>query len=107
VIGDPLWFLVAVVAATLCVSAVADGVAGWWADMRSPVRRALRAVEGGGDAREVARRLRGMELQGRIRLCCDVAVRCLEGAGRCGRLERRLRRGAAGWLREAIEEMKR
>jgi hypothetical protein len=43
---------------------------------------------------------------GRPRFCLGVALRCLEGAGRCDRLEGRLRREAAGWLRQAHKEMK-
>ncbi len=48
-----------------------------------------------------------MEVDGRARLCWDVAVRCLEGAARFERLGPRLRREAAGWMRMMIEEMKR
>ena len=54
---------------------------------------AARTLEGGEDAGEVARRLRGVELQGRAGLCLGVARRCLEGAGRSGRLEARLSGG--------------
>ena len=108
VVGYPLEFLVMVVVAILLVSAVADVVAGWWEDVRSPAGRVLlRAVEGGGDPVRIAERLRAMDVpEGRARLCRDVAVRCLEGAARFGRLEGRLRREAAGWTREMIKEMK-
>jgi hypothetical protein len=43
---------------------------------------------------------------GRPRFCLDVAVRCLERAGRYDRLEGWLRREAAGWLRQAHKEMR-
>ena len=55
----------------------------------------------------VAGRLRGLPLGGRARLCMDVAVRCLEGAGSHQRLERRLTREAEGRVRQAIKELRR
>jgi membrane protein implicated in regulation of membrane protease activity len=57
------------------------------------------------DPRVVLERLRGLELRGRARLCREVAARCSEEAARHGRLERRLRGEAAGWLRETIKEL--
>ena len=59
------------------------------------------------DPRVAAGRLRAMAVEGRARLGRNVAVRCLEGAARFGRLEAMLRREAAGWMRMMIEEMKR
>ena len=51
--------------------------------------------------------LRGVDIEGRARLCRDVAARCLEGAARHGRLEGRLRREAAGWIFQMYKEMRR
>ena len=69
------------------------------------MRRSLRAAEGHEDLRVVAERLRAIDVgRGRARLCRDVAVRCLEGAGRFRRLEGRLRREAAGWIRDMVKE---
>ena len=66
----------------------------------------IRALGAGEDARGVAERLRGLDLGGRAGTCLGVAVRCLEEAGRHGRLEGRLRREAGRWLKETIKEMK-
>jgi hypothetical protein len=44
--------------------------------------------------------------EGRPGLCLDMALRCLEGSARFGRLEAKLRREAAGWMRLMIKEMK-
>jgi hypothetical protein len=68
---------------------------------------AARDIGDGGDPREIAERLRDVDVQeGRQVLCLDMALRCLEGAARFGRLEARLRREAAGWVRMMIKEMK-
>ena len=55
----------------------------------------------------VMRGLQGLELPGRAGTCLRVAVRCLERAGRCRRVERGMRREAARWMRRAREEMER
>ena len=73
---------------------------------RDPVLEAARALGEGEDAWVVAHGLQGVDLEGRAGLCLGVAVRCLVEAGRQGRLEARLRKEGARWLREAIEEMK-
>ena len=109
-IGNPLEFLVMVVVATLFISAIVDHMAGPRdTTATTPPERALlrgiRAVGLGDDPRAVARRLRGVDLpEGRPRLCRDVAARCLERAGGCRRLDRRLRREARRWLRAAVDE---
>jgi hypothetical protein len=68
---------------------------------------AARDIGDGGDPREIANRLRDVDVKGRPRLCLDMALRCLEGAGRFRRLETRLRREAEGWVKMLIKEMKR
>jgi len=69
--------------------------------------RAQRAIWLDEDPRVVIMRLRGVGLRGRPRLRRDIAVRCLERAGRCERLDRSLRREAAMWLRAARDELAR
>jgi hypothetical protein len=55
----------------------------------------------------IAERLRDVDIcEGRPGLCLDMALRCLEGAARFGRLEGILRRETAGWVRMMIKEMK-
>jgi hypothetical protein len=71
------------------------------------LRRVQRAIWLDGDPRSVIVRLRGVGLRGRPRLRRDIAVRCLERAGRCERLDRKLRREAARWLRAARDEFSR
>ena len=84
-------------------SLLVSGMERGWALWR--LRRSL--AEGQEDLRLVAEGLRGLDVgRGRARLCRDVAVRCLEGAGRFRRLEAVMRREAAGWMREMKEEMK-
>jgi hypothetical protein len=56
------------------------------------LRRAQRAIWLDEDPRLVIMRLRGVGLRGRPRLRRDIAIRCLERAGRCDRLDRMLRR---------------
>jgi hypothetical protein len=69
---------------------------------------AARDIGDGGDPREIAGLLRDVDVQeGRTRLCLDMALRCLEGAARFGRLEARLRQEAAGWVLMLIKEMNR
>jgi hypothetical protein len=68
---------------------------------------AARDIGDGGDPREIADRLRDLDVpEGRSMLCLDMTLRCLEGAARFGRLEARLRREAAGWVHLMIKEMK-
>ncbi len=99
-----------VLVATLFIAAIADSLTGPKDTVAAtpPERallRGLRAVALGDDPRAVARRLRGVDLpEGRPRLCRDVAARCLERAGGCRRLDRRLRREARRWLRAAVDE---
>jgi hypothetical protein len=70
-------------------------------------REAARDIGNGGNLREIAERLRTMDVpEGRPGLCLDMALRCLEGSARFGRLEAKLRREAAGWMRLMIKEMK-
>ena len=71
-----------------------------------PLLEAAKALDEGEDAWVVAHGLQGVDLEGRAGLCLGVAVRCLTEAGRHGRLEARLRKEAAVWLRETIKEMK-
>jgi hypothetical protein len=73
---------------------------------RDPGLEAARALGEGEDAWVVAHGLQGVVLEGRAGLCLGVARRCLEEAGRHGRLEARLRTEAARWLRETIKELK-
>jgi hypothetical protein len=70
------------------------------------LREGISALEGGEDAWVVAHGLVGVDLPGRAGMCLGVARRFLREAGRHGRLEGRLRREAAGWVRETIREMK-
>jgi hypothetical protein len=62
---------------------------------------AIEALDRGEDHSRVVERVRRLELRGRSRLCRDTALRCLVEAGRCRRLDRRLRGAAARWLGEA------
>ena len=71
-----------------------------------PLLESTKALEEGEDAWMVAHGLQGVVLEGRAGLCLGVAVRCLREAGRHGRLEGRLRKEAAKWLKEAFKEMK-
>jgi len=72
----------------------------WW--RRTAAGRTLtRAIRLGEDHHGVIERVRGLDLRGRPRLCRDTALRCLAEAGRCRRMDGRLRGAAAGWLREA------
>jgi hypothetical protein len=74
---------------------------------RRVLLEAARDIGRGGDPREITGRLEGVEVpEGRPRSYRDVAVRCLEMAGRHRRLEGRLRGEAAGWLKRASREMK-
>ena len=72
---------------------------------RLVLRAAARVAESGEDVGRAAAGLEALRLRGRARLCRDVAMRCLEQAGRHERLEGRLRREAGRWVREAIEEL--
>jgi len=78
--------------------------------MEDPVDRALqraqRAIWLDEDPRVVIVRLRGVGLRGRPRLRRDIAPRCLERAGRCDRLDRKLRRKVARWLQAARNELR-
>ena len=110
-VGNPVASLVALAVAYLLFSLLADGLSRGWARLgeERPLSRrgACMLVEQGEEPRDAAKRLRAMDVpEGRARLCRDVAVRCLEGAARSGRLEARLRREAAGWLRQMFTEMK-
>jgi len=69
------------------------------------LRRAQRAIWLDEDPRVVIMRLRGVGLRGRPRLRADIAVRCLERARRSERLDRKLRREAARWVRAARDEL--
>ena len=77
--------------------------------MEDPVdqalQRAQRAIWLDEDPRVVIMRLRGVSLRGRPRLRRDIAVRCLERARRSERLDRKLRREAARWVRAARDEL--
>ena len=110
-VGDPVASLVALAVAYALFSMLADGLSVGWARLggeRLLSRRgACMLMEQGEEPRDAAERLRAMDVPGgRAQLCRDVAVRCLEGAARSGRLEARLRREAAGWLRQMFKEMK-
>ncbi len=69
------------------------------------LRRAIRAVRDGEHPRRVLDGLSGLELRGRPGLRLGVARRCLEEAGRQGRLERRMRREAVRWLQATKDEL--
>jgi len=68
------------------------------------LRRAQRAIWLDEDPRGIVVRLRGVDLRGRPRLRRDITLRCLERAGRCDRLDRKLRQEAARWLQAARDE---
>jgi hypothetical protein len=71
------------------------------------LQRAQRAIWLEEDPRGIRVRLRGAGLRGRPRLRRDIALRRLERARRCERLDRKLRREAAMWLRAARDELSR
>ena len=71
------------------------------------LQRAQRAIWCEEDPRIVIMRLREARLRGRAGLRRDVAVRCLEGAGRHRRLEDRLRHEAEKWIRMTKDELAR
>jgi len=78
-----------------CALALLDVVVMW---RRTAAGRALtRAIRLGEDHYGVIECVRGLDLRGRPRLCRDAALRCLAEAGRCRRME--------GRLREAREEV--
>jgi len=89
----------AVVASLTALSAVALRMS---LKMEDPadraLRRAQRAIWYEEDPRVVIMRLRGVGLRGRPRLRRDIALRCLERARRCERLDRSMRREAARWV---------
>jgi hypothetical protein len=94
--------------AGLCGAVAVDEAARWRA--RRPVaeralERAAWALYFEEEPRVVMRGLEGLELPGRAGMCLRLAVRCLERAGRCRRVERGMRREAARWVRRAREEM--
>jgi hypothetical protein len=109
--SDPLSSLV-LIFALLSLLAIALPVLGSSPDDGTPspgiaLLAAADAIGDGEDPRQIAKHLREVDVpEGRPRFCLDVALRCLEGAGRCDRLEGRLRREAAGWLRQADKEMR-
>ena len=70
------------------------------------LRRAQRAIWLDEDPRGIVVRLRGVDLRGRPRLRRDIALRCLERARRCERLDRSMRYEAARWLGRAREELR-
>ena len=100
--GNVCVSLAALAVAYAAFSLLATGLSRGWRWWRCSSRMTVDE-----DPRVVAERLRAMDVQGRARLCRDVAVRCLEGAARFERLEARLRREAAGWMRMMIKEMER
>jgi len=69
------------------------------------LRRAQRAIWLDEDPRGIVTRLRGVGLRDRPRLRRDIPLRCLERAGRCDRLDRKLRRDAARWLQASRDEL--
>jgi len=90
--------------AALCLMAYLRAVAGETPDFRI-VSHALNDLQLDKDPRLVIMRLREARLRGRAGLRRDVAVRCLEGAGRHRRLEGRLLREAERWLRRTKDEL--
>jgi hypothetical protein len=70
------------------------------------LRRAQRAIWLDEDPQGIIVRLRGVDLRGRPRLRRDIALRCLERARRCERLDRSMRYEAARWLGKAREELR-
>ena len=101
--GNVCVSLAALAVAYAAFSLLATGLSRGWRWWRCSSRMTVDE-----DPRVVAERLRAMDVpDGRARLCRDVAVRCLEGAARFERLEARLRREAAGWMRMMIKEMER
>jgi hypothetical protein len=74
---------------------------------RQALLAAVRALTDGEDPGSVLEGLRGVDVpEGRARMCLGVARRCLHRASRCRWVEWRMRREAAGWLRETIREMR-
>ncbi len=96
--------------AGLCCAVVADEAVRWRAS-RPTAERALERAAWGlyfeDEPLAVIGGLRGLEMPGRAGLCLRLAVRCLERAGRCRRLERGMRRETARWVRRARGEMER
>ena len=88
----------------LCLIAYLRAVAGETPDHRI-VSHALNDLQLDKDPRLVIMRLREAGLRGRAGLRRDVAVRCLEGAGRHRRLEGRLLREGERWLRGTRDEL--
>jgi hypothetical protein len=109
-LGDPLSVL-ALVFAFIALLAITIPVLRSIPYDRTPSPRtvllaAAVAIGDGEDPRQIADRLRDVDVpKGRARFCLDIAVRCLERAGTYDRLEGRLRREAAGWMRKAFKEM--
>jgi hypothetical protein len=103
-LGTPAGLAVAGFLAALCLMAYLRAVAGETPDHRI-VSRALNDLQLDRDPRLVIMRLQEAGLRGRAGLRRDVAVRCLEGAGRHRRLEGRLLREAERWLRRTKDEL--
>ena len=106
--SDALRLRAVSVLAGLCGAVVVDEVARWTARRPAAERmleRAAWALYLEEEPRAVMRGLEGLELPGRAGTCLRVAVRCLERAGRCRRVERGMRREAARWVRRARGEM--
>ena len=103
-LGTPAGLAVAGSLAALCLMAYLRAVAGETPDFRI-VSHALNDLQLDRDPRVVIMRLQEAGLRGRAGLRRDVAVRCLEGAGRHRRLEDRLRREAEIWLQRTRDEL--
>ncbi len=99
----PVDLVVALILGRACALVLLDVVEMW---RRTAAGQALtRAIRLGEDPHGVIERVRVLELRGRPRLCRNMALRCLERAGRCRRVERGMRREAAMWVRRAREEL--
>jgi len=123
VLGDPVHLLAMVVVAYALLSIPLDALRRIEVDLNLRGRTllpgrvrgtraqvalfaAVTAIREGEDSRAVAERLRSVPVEGRARLCRDVAMRCLEGAARYERVKGRLKREAAGWCKVAFKELR-
>jgi len=101
---SPAGLAVAGSLSALCLAAYLRAVASETPDHRI-VSRALSDIQLDRDPRLVIMHLQEARLRGRAGLRRDIAVRCLEGAGRHRRLEGRLLREGERWLRGTRDEL--
>ena len=97
-LGTPAGIAVAGSLSALCAAAYLKAESRETPDYRI-VYKAIRDLGLDRDPRLIIMHLQEAGLRGRAGLRRDVAVRCLEGAGRHRRLEERLLREAERWIR--------